>query len=393
MQRIEVLKFGHSVLHDTDDLPVVAGAIKARIESGMMPVVVVSAMGDQTNYLLSLAKRVSGNTGNPWVRRETDMLLTAGERISMTLLAIALNEMGVRAQSFTGSQVGIVTDENFGRARIKEVKLFRITDAIRDGVVPVVAGFQGVSVTKEVTTLGRGGSDLTAVAIATSLGPDVPARFYKDVGWVYALNPKRFHGARRLERLSYEEALELTGFGSEIVHTRALALAARKGTKLEVRGLNEKGTEIGEGLEAPSVRAIVLAPVASLVIRNIPEGTEFEAGLLERFANEGIGVLILSRTDREITMAVQAKDAERATELVGGDVGLELIPGRTLLSVIGYGIGSDPGVQKEALSALKNVKVYAMASSELRLSFLLNAAEAPRVEADLAERFGLKEES
>ncbi|MEO0249840.1 MAG: aspartate kinase [candidate division WOR-3 bacterium] len=387
---IEVLKFGHSVLHDTDDLPRVAGAIKARIDAGMRPVVVVSAMGDQTNYLLSLAKRVSGNTGNPWVRRETDMLLTAGERIAMTLLAIALNEMGIKAQSFTGSQVGIVTDENFGRARIREVKLFRITDALKDGVVPVVAGFQGVSVTKEVTTLGRGGSDLTAVAIATSLGPDVPARFYKDVGWVYALNPKRFPGARKLERLSYEEALELTGFGSEIVHTRALALAARRGTKLEVRGLNEKGTEIGEGLEAPGVKAMVLAPVASLVIRNIPEGKEFEAGLLARLSEEGIGVLLMSRTDREMTMAVLAKDAERATELVGDDVGLELIPGRVILSVVGYGIGADPGVQKEALSALKNVKVYAMASSELRLSFLLNAAEAPKVEAELAGRFGLK---
>ncbi|MGB9590329.1 MAG: aspartate kinase, partial [Candidatus Hydrothermia bacterium] len=390
-QSIEVIKFGHSVLHDTDDLSRVAGVIKARVEAGISPVVVVSAMGDQTNYLLSLAKRVSSNTGDPWVRRETDMLLTAGERISMTLLAIALNELGVRAQSFTGSQVGIVTDENFGRARIKEVKLFRITDALKNGVVPVVAGFQGVSVTREVTTLGRGGSDLTAVAIATCLGPDVPARFYKDVGWVYALNPKRFVRARKWERLSYEEALELTGFGSEVIHTRALALAARKRTMLEVRGLNEGGTEISGGLEAPGVKAIVLAPVASLVIRNIQEGTEFEAGLLTRLANEGIGPLLLTRTDREITLAVHAKDSERAAELVGGDVGLELIPGGVVLSIVGYGIGSDPGVQKEVLSALRNVKVYAMTSSELRLSFLLNSAEAPRVEADLAERFGLNE--
>lgn len=391
MKGLEVLKFGHSVLHDTDDLPRVARAIKERIDAGMMPVVVVSAMGDQTNYLLSLARKVSGKSGNPWVRRETDMLLTAGERISMTLLAIALNEMGVRAQSFTGSQVGIVTDENFGRARIKEVKLFRITDALREGTVPVVAGFQGVSLSREVTTLGRGGSDLTAVAIATSLGPDVAVRFYKDVGWVYALNPKRFPDGKRLTRLSYEEALELTAFGSEVVHTRALALAARKGTKLEVRGLKEGGTEVSGGLEAPGVKAIVLAPVASIIIRNIPDDKDFEAGLLASLADEGIGVLMLTKTDKEISITVPAGEAERAVSLVGDDVGLELIPGRVILSVIGYGIGSDPGVRRAAAEAVRNVKVYAMTSSELRLSFLLNAAEAPRVEADLAARFGLKE--
>lgn len=378
-------------MHDTDDLPRVAGAVKERIDAGAMPVVVVSAMGDQTNYLLSLARKVSSRSGNPWVRRETDMLLTAGERISMTLLAIALNEMGVRAQSFTGSQVGIVTDENFGRARIREVKLYRITDALREGIVPVVAGFQGVSMSREVTTLGRGGSDLTAVAIATSLGPDVPVRFYKDVGWVYALNPKRFPDARRLPRLSYEEALELTGFGSEVIHTRALALAARKGTRLEVRGLKEGGTEVSAGLEAPGVRAIVLAPVASLVIRNIPEERDFEAELLASLADEGIGVMILTKTGKEMSITVPAGEAERAVSLVGDEVGLELIPGRVILSVIGYGIGSDPGVRRAAAEAVRNVKVYAMASSELRLSFLLNAAEAPRVESDLAARFGLKE--
>ncbi|MEO0181353.1 MAG: aspartate kinase [candidate division WOR-3 bacterium] len=389
---IEVLKFGHSVLHDTDDLPRVAGAIRAKIEAGVRPVVVVSAMGDQTDYLLSLARKVSAGSENPRVRRETDMLLTAGERISMTLLSIALNEMGVPAQSFTGSQVGILTDENFGRARIKEVKLFRITEAIKDGIVPVVAGFQGVSVSREVTTLGRGGSDLTAVAIATSLGPDVPVKFYKDVGWVYALNPKRHPGARRLRMLSYEEALELTCFGSEVVHTRALALAARRKTRLEVRGLEkEEGTEITGGLEAPGVKAIILAPVASLIIRNIPEGTDFETRLLARFAEEAIGVLLLTKTDREMSIAVPAKDADRATALVDKDVGLELIPGRTLLSIIGYGIGSDPGVLKEATASLRNVKVYAMATSDLRLSFLLNTAEAPKVEAELAERFGLME--
>lgn len=392
MQKIEVLKFGHSVLGDVDDVPNIANAIRARVESGTGPVVVVSAMGQQTDYLLSLARKVSGKSENPMVKREIDMLLTAGERISMTLLAIGLNEMGVPSQSFTGSQVGIVTDENFGRARIREIKLFRIKEALENDYVPVIAGFQGVSVTREVTTLGRGGSDLTAVALGTCLGEDVPVRFYKDVGWVYALNPKRFPGARRHKRLSYEEALEMTSFGAEVVHPRALALAARRGTKLEVRGLQNEGTEIGSGLETPGVKAIVLMPVASLIIRNIPEGTDYEAGLLARFADEGIGVLLFTKTDREINIAIPAGSAERATVLVGDDVGLELIPGRTLLSVIGYGIGSDPGVQKEAIAALRSVKVYAMASSELRFSFLLNAAEAPRVEADLALRFGLKED-
>jgi len=392
LQKTEVLKFGHSVLGDIEDVPGVAETIKARVESGKRPVVVVSAMGEQTDYLLSLARKVAGKSENPMVKRETDMLLTAGERISMTLLAIGLNKMGIPAQSFTGSQVGIVTDENFGRARIREIKLFRIKEALENGCVPVIAGFQGVSVTREVTTLGRGGSDLTAVALGTCLGEDVPVRFYKDVGWVYALNPKRFPDARRHERLSYEEALEMTTFGAEVVHPRALALAARVGTKLEVRGLQNEGTEIAGGLETPGVKAIVTAPVASLVLRNIPEGTDLEAGVLARFADEGIQVLLFSRTGHEISMAIPAGDAEKATSLVGEDVGVELIPGRVILSLVGYGVGSDPGIQEEAIKALRNARIYAALSSDLRLSFLLNAAEAPRVEADLAERFGLKKD-
>ncbi len=236
MARIVVQKFGGSSVADVEKMRKVAARVKARRDEGWQLVVVVSAMGDTTDELLQLAKKISADPP----RRELDMLLTCGERISMALLSMALQELGVPAISFTGSQSGIITDDTHSQARIVEVKPGRIEAELANGKVVIVAGYQGVSLKKEVTTLGRGGSDTTAVALAAALGAD--CEIYSDVDGVFSADPRVVPSAKKLDSLTYEEMQELASAGAKVLNAQAVEFAREKGIVIHAKSTHAAGT-------------------------------------------------------------------------------------------------------------------------------------------------------
>jgi aspartate kinase len=234
---VVVQKYGGSSVADVDRLKRVAARVACTRAAGHAVVVVVSAMGNTTNELLNLARRVSSEPG----RRELDMLLSVGERITMALLSMAINDLGVPAVSFTGSQSGILTDDRHAGARIVEVRPERIRKALDDGRVAIVAGFQGMSRSREITTLGRGGSDTTAVALAAALGAEV-CEILTDVDGVFSADPRQVADAHRIDALSYGEALALFRGGARVLHPEAVAWAAKAGIVLHT-GLAEPGPD------------------------------------------------------------------------------------------------------------------------------------------------------
>ncbi len=244
MSRIVVQKFGGSSVADAEKIRKVAQRVKARRDAGWKLVVVVSAMGDTTDELLQLAKKISADPP----RRELDMLLTCGERISMALLSMALHEQGVSAISFTGSQSGIITDDTHAQARIVEVKCARIEEELEKDRVVIVAGYQGVSKRREVTTLGRGGSDTTAVALAAALGAD--CEIYSDVDGVFSADPRVVPSAAKLEALSFEEMQELAAAGAKVLNAQAVEFAREKGIVIHARSTHSAGT--GTAIQATS---------------------------------------------------------------------------------------------------------------------------------------------
>ncbi|MDP1921609.1 MAG: aspartate kinase, partial [Myxococcales bacterium] len=242
MARIVVQKFGGSSVSDVEKIRKVAQRVKARRDEGWELVVVVSAMGDTTDELLTLAKQISADPP----RRELDMLLTCGERISMALLSMALQDIGVPAISFTGSQSGIITDDTHSQARIVEVKPGRIEEALGQGKVVIVAGYQGVSRNKEVTTLGRGGSDTSAVALAAALHAD--CEIYSDVDGIYSADPRIVPSAKKLDSISPEEMQELATAGAKVLNAQAVEFAREQGIVIHAKSTHSAGT--GTRIEA-----------------------------------------------------------------------------------------------------------------------------------------------
>ena len=239
---IVVQKFGGSSVADVAKLRAVALKVKARRDSGAQVVVVVSAMGDTTDELLGLARQIAADPP----RRELDMLLTCGERISMALLSMALHELGVPAISFTGSQSGIITDESHAQARIIEVRPHRIEEELGKGKVVIVAGYQGVSRQREVTTLGRGGSDTTAVALAAALGAD--CEIFSDVDGIFSADPRIVPSAKKLDSLSHDEMQELAAAGAKVLNAQAVEFAREKGIVIHARSTHGAGS--GTRIEA-----------------------------------------------------------------------------------------------------------------------------------------------
>jgi len=240
-----VQKYGGSSVADAESIKRVAARIAATKRSGQQVVVVVSAMGDTTDELIDLANQVSPMPNG----RELDMLLTAGERISMALLAMAISNLGLEARSFTGSQAGIITTSTHGRARVIDVTPSRIQEALAEGAIAIVAGFQGVAQdTKDITTLGRGGSDTTAVALAAALDADV-CEIYTDVDGVFSADPRIVPSARKLKSVTYEEMLELAASGAKVLHLRCVEYARRFNLPIHVRSSfsNLEGTWVEHG--------------------------------------------------------------------------------------------------------------------------------------------------
>lgn len=404
---IVVQKYGGSSVADVEKIRKVAERVAATRAAGKRVVVVVSAMGDTTDDLLALARQISPNPA----RRELDMLLTAGERISMALLSMALNDLGVPAVSFTGSQSGIITNDSHTNARIVEVRPQRVFEELEKGKVVIVAGYQGVSRTREVTTLGRGGSDTTAVALAAALGAD-RCDIYTDVDGVFTADPHRVPTARLLDRVDYEEILELAYSGAQVMHPRAVEIAARYGVPIRVLStFREDGnggtfiTRKERGLEELVLTGLASEPgFARLVLKGLPDGMRSTSAVLGRLAGAGVSVDMVAQSDRDdgrrqLQLSVREEVLAEARELCSGMVaelggeGVEVQDRLARVALVGTGMHGRPGVYARAFEVLlgEGVEVHGLSTSAISIALLIDAEHEDRALRALHDAFGLGE--
>jgi aspartate kinase len=402
---IVVQKYGGTSVGDAGRIQVVADRIARTREDGNDVVAVVSAMGEMTDELLGLAGQITP-IPEP---RELDMLLTAGERIAMSLLAIAVNARGCKAASYTGSQAGIITDTQHGKAKIVDIRPGRIKESLDAGNVVILAGFQGLSTTFDITTLGRGGSDMTAVAMAAALGADV-CEIYTDVEGVFTADPRLEPTARKLARVSFEEMLELAAAGAKVLQLRSVEYARRHGVRLHVRHsqLEVEGTWVLEEDEIPMleqalIRGVALdAEEAKVTLDDVPDKPGVAAAIFKAVAAEGINVDMIvqnvshdGRTDLSFT--VPRADLPRLEQLlrsVVGDIGAvrySTDDGIAKLSLVGAGMKSTPGVAADMFDALaaEGINIEMISTSSIRISCIIRAEDAERAVRTVHRRFEL----
>jgi aspartate kinase len=404
---IVVQKYGGTSVGDADRIRDVAKRVVATAETGHRVCVVVSAMGHTTDELVSLAQQISPVPP----AREFDMLLSSGERISMALLSMAIIELGYDAVSFTGSQAGIVTDTSHTRARIQEVRPARIVEALDAGKIVIVAGFQGVSTTKDVTTLGRGGSDTTAVAIAAALKADT-CEIYTDVDGVYTADPRVVPDARKLHVVSYEEMLEMSASGAGVLQLRSVEYARNYGVVIHCRSSFgfEKGTfvqEEDERMEKAIISGVVYDKSEAMIrIRRVPDTPGIAARIFGGLADEGINVDMIvqnvsedGRTDVSFTMSEDDLGRSRAAiERIAGEVGAEGFTADAdigKVSLVGAGMRSHPGVAAGMFQSLADagVNLEMISTSSIRISCVVRAADVERAVRVIHERFDLPGEA
>ena len=403
---IVVQKYGGSSVADTDRIKRVAERVAAAKREGHDVVVVVSAMGKTTDELLRQAQDISAIPPG----RELDMLLTAGERISMALLAMAMHELGYTARSLTGSQAGIITDAAHGKARIIDITPGRIHTALSEGHVVIVAGFQGVSRdSKDVTTLGRGGSDTTAVALAAALGAAV-CEIYTDVDGVYTADPRLVPNARLLARLSHEEMLEMAASGAKVLQVRSVEYARNHGVTIAVRNSfsSTQGTVVDEGTD---MEQAIISAVAhdtgegKLVIRGVPDKPGVAARVFTALADENVNIDMIVQNVSEdgttdISCTLPLADGPRATRVLESllhEIGAQEITFDTdiaKVSLVGAGMKTHPGVAAAMFSCLSDaaVNIEMISTSTIRISVVIRQADVvPAVQA-IHARFGLSSE-
>jgi aspartate kinase len=395
-----VQKYGGTSVGTPERIRVVAARVARARRRGDRVVVVVSAMGHSTDELIELARAVTG-AKDPGAEhaREMDMLLTAGERISMALLAMAIREEGVEARSLTGSQAAIITDESHTSARIVEVKADRVRETVEKGFVAIVAGFQGVSSKgKEITTLGRGGSDTTAVALARALGAD-RCEIYTDVDGIFTCDPRRVPDARIVPQISHDEMVELAQSGAQVMHARAVDLGARE-PALDIRVLSSfvegpdeddptRGTLITENPMVREDQVVTgLAPsrgYAKLIVHGLPRGMRTPTELLVALADAGVSVdMVTEAPDAGDTsllqLTVREDDLPRVREIaaevaarLGGGGAMEERTGLSRIALVGRGMSGRPGVYARAYRTLMEagVDVEAVSTSSISITLLV----------------------
>jgi aspartate kinase len=373
----------------------VANRIVATKKAGHQVVVVVSAMGDTTDELIELANQVSPLPNG----RELDMLLTAGERISMALLAMAIANLGHEARSFTGSQAGIITTSAHGRARVIDVSPGRIQEALKEGAIAIVAGFQGVSQdTNDITTLGRGGSDTTAVALAAALEADV-CEIYTDVDGIFSADPRVVPTARKLNTVTYEEMLELAASGAKVLHLRCVEYARRFDLPIHVRSSfsNKEGTwVVKDHPEGGEMEQAIIAGIAhdkseaKITIVGVPDRTGVAARIFQSIADADINVDMIVQnvsaaatglTDISFTLPkTEGANATSVLNKIQGEIGFQSIQYEDQigkLSLIGAGMRSHPGVTATFFACLSEagVNIEMISTSEIRISIVCRASD------------------
>jgi len=403
-----VQKYGGSSVQDADRIRKVATRIVRTHKEGNDVVVVVSAMGDTTDELLDLARQVSPAPPP----RELDMLLTAGERMSNALVAMAIHALGAQARSFTGSQAGMITTSKHGDARIVQVTPQRLRDALDEGSIVLVAGFQGVSQdSKDVTTLGRGGSDTTAVAIAAALGADV-CEIYTDVDGIFTADPRIVPDAQRLDHITYEEMLEMAACGAKVLHLRAVEYARRYGVPLRVRSsYNDKPGSLVTGSieEIPLENAIITGVAhdrseAKITVTGVPDTPGMAARIFRTVADAEINIdMVLQNishvSDRrtDITFTLPKVDGARAVASLNAaraDIGFaELLHDGEVgkVSLVGAGMRNHPGVTATFCEALSTagINIETMNTSEIRISVICRVDQVDAAVRALHKAFDL----
>jgi len=389
-----VMKFGGTSVGDTEKLKRVAQRLVAARESGAKVVGVLSAMGQTTDELIRLAHEVSPKP-HP---REYDMLVSTGERVSNALCAMAINDLGHQAVSFTGSQAGIVTDGIHTRAKIIEVRARRIYEALEADRIVLVAGFQGVSTsTHDVTTLGRGGSDTTAVALAAALGAD-SCEIFTDVPGVFTADPRIVPDALKLPAVTYEEMLEMSASGAKVMALRSIEVARSYGVKLRVRStfVNGDGTWIGEEDEAMLEKAIISGVThdtseAKIVIVDVPDRPGVAARVFRELAEAGVNIDMIVQNVSEdgltsIAFTMPKTDVAIADPILDqlaseiGARGVERDADIGKISLIGAGMKSHPGVAADMFDALAEagINIEIISTSSIRISCVVRAGEVER---------------
>jgi aspartate kinase len=411
-----VQKYGGSSVSDAVRIRAVAQRIVATRAAGNDVCVVVSAMGDSTDELLDLAQQISAEPPG----RELDMLLTAGERISMALLAIAIAELGHEARSFTGSQAGVITDSAHGKARIIDVTPGRIRNALDEGAIAIVAGFQGVSQnTKDVTTLGRGGSDTTAVALAAALGAGV-CEIYTDVDGVFTADPRIVPLARRIAAITYDEMLEMAANGTKVLHLRCVEYARRYGMPIHVRSSfsDRNGTIVSatwsaavaaleeeNAMEQPMISGVAHdRSEAKITLVGVPDVVGAAARIFRAVAQAGVNIDMIvqnvsaagtGRTDISFTLPHDdGPTAVRALEALADEARFESIQYDDQIgkvSLVGAGMRTHPGVSARLFGALADtgVNIEMISTSEIRISVIVRADDVDRAVAAVHTAFDL----
>ena len=422
-----VQKYGGSSVSDVEAIKRVAKRIVETRNAGHKLVVVVSAMGDTTDELLDTAAQITDNAPE----REMDILLTAGERISMSLLSMAINELGVPAQAFTGAQAGIHTTSAYGRAQITGMVPERVARSISEGQVAIVAGFQGISDDDDVTTLGRGGSDTTAVALAAALHADV-CEIYTDVDGLFSADPRIVPKAHRLRSISTEETLELAAHGAKILHLRAVEFARRYKVPLHVRSsFSEKeGTWISDRPASPALKGLVPdaafldpkegkmeQPIISgiahdrgqdkITVAGVPNHHGRAAMVFQTIAAAGANIDMIVQnipvadpTRANITFTIPEADAQVALDALESakeEIGFKEVrynPNIGKLSLVGTGMRTNPGVAARLFAALSEagINIDLISSSEIRLSIVTKLDDLDRAVAVVHSAFGLDAE-
>ena len=398
-----VQKYGGTSVADPERIRAVAEHVAFTKRHGNDVVVVVSAMGKSTDNLIKLANEVSSVQPD----RELDMLLTTGERISMTLVCMALAGVGIDAISFTGSQVGIITDTVHTKAKILEVKGDRVREALAQGKVCVVAGFQGVSTDKEITTLGRGGSDTTAVALAAALGAD-SCEIYTDVTGVFSADPRIVPQARKLQHINFDEMLEMAGAGSKVLALRSVEFARNHNVPIQVRSSFtwEPGTWVTSqepSMEDPIISGVVTdVSEAKVTVRKVPDRPGISAALFEQLADSNVNVdMIVQNTstdgNTDISFTVPKADMKVAQGIVEsvakeiGAAGIAQDDAIAKISLVGAGMKTSPGIAAKMFRTLADngVNIQMISTSTIRISVVIASADLEKAARSLHTAFGL----
>ncbi len=402
-KKLIVQKFGGSSVANVDRIQNVAKRIVSYKKKGFNLVVVVSALGDTTDELIDLAGKISMTPSE----REMDMLLSTGEQISVALLAMAIHKLKVGAVSFTGAQVGIITDSSHTRARIIKINADKIKEALNEGKVVIVAGFQGVSLNQDITTLGRGGSDLTAVALAKELRAD-ECEIYTDVKGIYTTDPRVEPKARKIKTITYDEMLEMASLGAQVMQARSIEVAKKFDVPIHVRSSfkSDSGTMIIK--EVKKMEEVVVSAItmnrgeAKITVCNVPDRPGIAARIFNELADKGVSVDMIVQNvshlrQTDISFTVSKADVQKAIRIISkikSQIGIEEVledSDIARVSIVGVGMKSHPGVAGKMFKVLAShkINIEMISTSDISISCIVQKKFAEEAVRALHSKFGL----